>query len=383
MKLGADMPQVRTPLNAVINYLEIALEKPLEDSTKEALTSSYAASKSLIYVIDDLLNLTGTSTESIPMLSDPFDITCCLEEALDPLKRLAREKGIAIISRVTSPTSRFLRGDPPSLQRAASILVANAIEHTTNGLVTVEWSEVSRLPTMSTMRVAVTDSGPGLTERDLDDMFQEFEQVPDEDFDENRGKIISAREDVLRVGVGLAFVARYVKQRNGQLKVISVKNRGSTFAIEIPFMLASRAASLAARRDAFPLPALPMPGPPTGLSAGPPTAVAPAALATPSGSSGVELSPPIVAPTPRMSPLGTAGQTPASFYFTILIADDNPINIQILSKRLTKMGHHVLVSRDGQDCFNVFLMNQATIDFILMDLNVSLVINSYPCVTRS
>ena len=76
------------------------MEKPLEDSTKQALASSYAASKSLIYVIDDLLNLTGGTTGSIPVLADPFDLASCLEEALDPLKRLAGEKGVELVSGV-------------------------------------------------------------------------------------------------------------------------------------------------------------------------------------------------------------------------------------------------------------------------------------------
>jgi len=358
--------QVRTPLNAVINYLEMALEKPLEDSTKQALTASYTASKSLIFVIDDLLNLTGSTTGSIPLLCDPFDIDTCLEEALHPLKRLGGEKGIEVVSRATSGVSRCLRGDPPSLQRTIAILVANAIEHTARGQVIVEWGEITRLPNASTMRIAVTDSGPGLSERELDDMFQEFEQVPDEDFDEVSAQV-PTRDNVLRVGVGLAFVARYVKQRDGQLKVSSVKDKGSTFAIEVPFLVVSRTPSLAARRDASPLPVLPMPGRPTL-----PSTSTSGANITPSVSSGLDMSPPIVAQTPKTSSMDSAAQTPSTNYFTVLIADDNIINVQILKRRLSKMGHRVLVSRDGQECLNIFVAQQPTIDFVLMDLNVSL-----------
>ncbi|KAK0644269.1 phytochrome-2 [Cercophora newfieldiana] len=359
--------QVRTPLNAVVNYLEMALEKPLEESTKHALATSYAASKSLIYVIDDLLNLTGSTTGSTPLLCDPFDIATCLDEALFPLKRLGGEKGIEVVSRATSNISRYLRGDPSSLQRAIAILVANAIEHSVAGQVVVEWGEISRLPNASTMRIAVTDYGPGLSERELDDMFQVFEQVPDEDFDEVSAQV-PARDNVLRVGVGLAFVARYVKQRNGQLKVVSAKDKGSTFAIEVPFLVVSRTPSLAARRDASPLPVLPMPGRPTAAS----TSTS-GINVTPSVSSGVGMSPPIVAPTPKASPMESAVQTPATNHFTVLIADDNKLNVQVLQKRLSMMGHRVLVSRDGQECLNIFVSQQATIDFVLMDLNMPVV----------
>ncbi|KAK0615220.1 hypothetical protein B0T17DRAFT_511006 [Bombardia bombarda] len=405
--------QVRTPLNAVINYLEMALEKPLESSLKDALTTSYTASKSLIYVIDDLLNLTGSTTGSIPQLSEHFDFVACLEEALDPLKRLARDRGIDLLYNPSSNyssgnPSRYLRGDPSSLQRTITVLVANAIEHAapapsgSNGRVHVEWNEpVKKGPFKnSLLRVAVTDTGPGLSERELDDMFQEFEQVPDEDFDEqlqllhnprNQGPI-PPRDNVLRVGVGLAFVARYVKQRNGQLRVTSTKGIGSTFAIEVPFVVASRAPSLASRRDASPLPVLPMPPPPILPGAGPPTNArgvnGVAAAMTPGGSAGSgrkgrggDISPPIIAPTPSISPgEGTARiakveseSVRATYSFKIIVVDDNIINVRILERRLTRMGHNVMVARDGQECYSTFEVNQATIDFVLMDLNMPVV----------
>ncbi|KAK4168293.1 putative signal transduction histidine-protein kinase [Cladorrhinum sp. PSN259] len=365
--------QVRTPLHQVINYLEMALEKPLEGSTKQALQTASKASKSLIYVIDDLLNLTGSTTGSIPQLTDHFDVGVCLEETLEPLERLANEKGIQIVLKPGSALNRFLKGDPPSLQRAVSILVANAIQHTSGGVVVVEWTEMLKKHSSYKLHIAVTDSGQGLGERELDDMFQEFEQVPDEDFDEFKTRPFSSREDVLRVGVGLAFVARYVKQKNGQLRVRSVKGQGSTFTIEVPFNVASHAPSLAARREASPLPALPMPTRSMG-----PMPPPPAHVITPAGSSGAGpvqgtgASPPIAAPTPNISPMETA-KTPASQSFTVLIADDNIINIQILNRRLTKMGHKVLVSRDGQECYNMFAANQATTDFVLLDLNMPVV----------
>ncbi|KAK3987278.1 putative signal transduction histidine-protein kinase [Cladorrhinum sp. PSN332] len=366
--------QMRTPLHHVISFLEMALDKPLDESTKTHLREAAKASKSLIYVIDDLLNLTGSTAKSVPQLSDPFDVSVCLEETLEPLERLANEKGIKVIMKTGPTLSRFLKGDPPSLQRAVSILVANAIEHTTGGRVVVEWTEVLKKPGSCTLYVSVTDSGQGLGERELDDMFQEFEQVPDEDFDEFVGQSFHPREDVLRVGVGLAFVARYVKQRNGTLRVSSVKGRGSTFTIEMPFNVASsRAPSLAARRDASPLPVLPMPRRSIG-----PMPPPPAHDMTPSGSSGAGPSrgtgaePPIVAFTPSISPMETA-RTPASQCFNVLISDDNFINVQILHRRLIKMGHKVMTSRDGQECYNLFVANQATIDFILLDLNMPVV----------
>lgn len=342
----------------------MALEKPLEESTKQELAQSHAASKSLIYVIDDLLNLTGSTTGSIAMLANPFDISICIEEALNSQRNTAREHGIEIISRTSPGASRSLRGDPENLKRVIATLVTNAIQHTTGGQIIVEWGETQRLSNHATMRIAVSDFGRGFTERELDDMFQEFEQVSDEDAYDHEGKTLFRNRNVLRVGVGLAFAARYVKQRGGQLKVVAVKDRGTTFSVEVPFMIGSRPTSLATRRDASPLPVLPFPT----RTDSPSSSITRPTYPTP-GSTGVAMSPPLVTATPNISPMDAG--TPNTSRFTIIVADDNIINVQILKRRLTKMGHQVFVGRDGQECFNMFVAHQATVDFILVDVNVS------------
>jgi signal transduction histidine kinase len=65
---------VRTPLNAIINYMEIALEANLETSIRETITKAYKASRSLVYVIDDLLNLTKAEDSHVISPSETFDL---------------------------------------------------------------------------------------------------------------------------------------------------------------------------------------------------------------------------------------------------------------------------------------------------------------------
>lgn len=368
-------------MNAVINCLEMALEKQLDDGTKQVLTTSYTASKSLIYVIDDLLSLTGSITGSVPLLDEPFHLPHCLDEALYPLRRLGQEKGVEVFLIPSTGPTQYVRGDPTSLQRSISILVANAIQHTANSQVVVKWHEMVLNPKNTVIHIAITDSGPGFSERELDDMFQEFEQVPDEDFDEATSKTRVARGNVLRVGVGLVFVARFVKQRNGQLRVKSIKGRGSTFTLEIPFVVSSRCSSIASRRDASPLPVLTMPGPLMFEREGSSSIPSDRTFGTFGGDSksstfgGSRPSPPIIRPGSSAADADTSPkdfQTPSPHHYTVIVADDNIINVQILERRLTKLGHRVLVSRDGQECFNLFAPNRSTVDFVLMDINVHL-----------
>ena len=75
--------EVRTPLNAIINYLEIALEGQLDQDTRENLSRSHSASKSLVYVINDLLDLTKTEGGQTLVKDEPFDLLQTLKEATD------------------------------------------------------------------------------------------------------------------------------------------------------------------------------------------------------------------------------------------------------------------------------------------------------------
>jgi hypothetical protein len=85
---------VKTPLNAVVNCLEIALEKPLDQETKDILTDSHNASKSLIYVIDDLLHLTDTIYQA--PLATTFDTFKLRESVHTPFVTYIRDQKIAV-----------------------------------------------------------------------------------------------------------------------------------------------------------------------------------------------------------------------------------------------------------------------------------------------
>lgn len=394
--------QFRTPLNAVINYLEMALEKPLDNGTKQILSISHTASKSLIYVIDDLLNLTSNKPDNALQLTDPFDVHTALEDVISPLRHVTQAKGIGLRIVESQTGSRYVCGDVQRFQRAITNLVSNAIEHTDSGEVVVEWSNPRDEENKCLTRIAVIDSGCGLTERELDDIFQEFEQVPDEDADGISEPIPPQRDDVLHLGVGLAFVARYVKNRTGQIIVTSAKSKGSTFAIEIPFLTADSAAhpfqsftgvdTPVSGRTPPVLPNLHLPDP-TQLS--PSIEAQEPYVASPGVATFGPTSPTISITLPSdpssPGPSCPSDQLATQFKFgslpfrtstgdllVILIADDNNINVHVLEKRLKKLGHQVKVSRDGQECFNIFKEHHDAIDFILMDIDVRYVFFFWP-----
>ncbi|KAJ5469266.1 hypothetical protein N7539_008884 [Penicillium diatomitis] len=234
--------EVRTPLNAIINYLEIALEGALDSETRDSLTKSHSASKSLIYVINDLLDLTNTEKGHDLIKDETFDLQSTFVEATDMLAAEAKRKNISYSVSVKPGVPREVLGDQRRVRQVFSNLVSNAIQQTASGAVTVEmWRSPSQdLPDHAAVEMMVLDTGAGMSKAKLEALFHELEQVSTDEnnYEEEDEATTSQKPETKRaLGLGLALVARIVHNMNGQLGVKSEEGKGSRFKILLQFKL--------------------------------------------------------------------------------------------------------------------------------------------------
>lgn len=238
--------EVRTPLNAIINYLEIALEGALDHETRENLAKSHSASKSLIYVINDLLDLTKTEEGHDLIKDEVFDFPATAREATDAFKGDARRKQIEFQFIEHPGLPQFVVGDQRRVRQAISNLTANAIQNTSKGAVKVELGPADRVDGHVEIDIVVQDTGAGMSPTKLDALFRDFEQVQSEESDEAiaEGLIPSSsttakqeKDQKRTLGLGLAVVARVVRNMNGQLRLKSEEGKGSRFVIQLGFDL--------------------------------------------------------------------------------------------------------------------------------------------------
>ena len=235
--------EVRTPLNAIINYLEIALEGTLDQETRDNLAKSHSASKSLIYVINDLLDLTKTEEGGELIKDEIFDLRSTLTEATDMFNGDARRKGIEYeVSYILGPPHAVI-GDQRRVRQAISNITANAIQNTAKGSVKVEMYLASREGSRCEIEVCVTDTGAGMSSKKLDQLFRELEQVQSEELATadavlpDTKALPGPKGDDRTLGLGLAVVARIVRNMNGQLRLKSEEGKGSRFVVQFPFDL--------------------------------------------------------------------------------------------------------------------------------------------------
>lgn len=220
--------EVRTPLNHIINYLELAMNGPLDSDTRENLSHSHAASKSLLFTINDLLDLTRLESGNETSFNEPFDLCQAIEDATQLYRNEASRRGLAFeLDLKNSP--RQVVGDSRKVRTVVANLTANALKYTTHGNISVVcryFEEPTGLRTAGdvAVEIVVSDTGSGIPTEKLERIFREFEQV----------ESAPPRTHSPGLGLGLAVVARIVEQLGGQLRVDSVLGQGSRFSFLLP-----------------------------------------------------------------------------------------------------------------------------------------------------
>ncbi|PKS05064.1 hypothetical protein jhhlp_008431 [Lomentospora prolificans] len=424
--------QVRTPLNAIINYLEIALEGTLDQETRDNLAQSHSASKSLVYVINDLLDLTKTEEGQVLTKEEIFDLPECIRLATDSFSLDAKRKSLEYIVVEDPNLPRQVYGDKSQLRQAVSNVVANAIQYTENGFVRVESFVSAARGGRVRIEIAVQDSGLGMTTEEMDGLFRDLEQVNNVEPAKQNEQVADMRTH--KLGLGLAVVGRIVRNMNGQLRVRSTVGQGSCFVVQLPFdtpeeednsrdevMLDAHEAaprlggrpSMPARtpsyigvgeertlvgRDRSPSQPRSQGDREMTYDSGPEEthdeadSQRPAAIQDAASASFVAFAPPMMEPSQlappqpdkifpsieqESAPLRPSTNAPSSSsmggtdtYLQVLIAEDDPINIKVLRKRLEKAGHQVHHAVNGEDCAMVYSQGSQRFDVILMDMQM-------------
>lgn len=411
--------EVRTPLNAIVNYLEIALEGALDGETRDHLSKSYSASKSLIYVINDLLDLTNVEKGQNLIKDEPFDLPTTLKDATAVFESETARKSLnyTVLQHPGIPDT--VVGDQRRVRQSISNLISNAIQHTTEGSVTVEvWHAPGEGdPGKATVKIAVLDTGDGISPATLEQLFRELEQVTVEEDSENRSDNggSSSLEGTAQVktvlGLGLALVARIVRNMHGQLTVRSEEGKGSRFQISLQFPIPEgsepKSPDVASGPVATNDSVLPMKGDmvlvdstsssncnsqgnstsPPGICSGDNTPKAehkPRREATQPPDQGGKQpteSTKAVPQQPEPAASQPADQSASkstsksgesdSPRLRVLVAEDDPINAKILQKRLGKLGYTVKWTVNGEECANAYAEAPTQWDVVLMDIQVS------------
>jgi light-regulated signal transduction histidine kinase (bacteriophytochrome) len=160
--------EMRTPLNAIVNYLEMALDTEVDYSTREILANARKASRSLIYVIDDLLNLTKAEAGPVNSPEEEFDLGGTVSEVITAFRKEALRKGLDLTVSTHQGIPKMVKGDPSRLRQVLSNVTSNAFQNSVVGGIKVDIRLLYTRENSSVIGITVQDRGIGMSESQLD-----------------------------------------------------------------------------------------------------------------------------------------------------------------------------------------------------------------------
>lgn len=171
-----------------------------------------------------------------------FGLLETFHEATDSFKSEAKRKGLGYEIMEHPGVPKLVHGDQRRVRQTIANITANAIQHTNSGWVRIELWLQELLEDRVIVEIVVQDTGAGMSNEKLDALFRDLEQVTTDgddfpDDSDEASRRLTQRKDNRTLGLGLAMVARIVRNMDGQLRLKSEEGKGSRFVVQLPFML--------------------------------------------------------------------------------------------------------------------------------------------------
>ncbi|HIJ37626.1 MAG TPA: PAS domain-containing protein [Rhodospirillaceae bacterium] len=215
--------EIRTPLNAIFGLSRLALEADSKETHRAYLGKIGDAAQALLSVVNDILDYSKIDTGRMTLAADSFRLGDVLHEIKERHGAEARSKGLTFAIELDQKVPAQLVGDPIRLKQILNHLCGNAVKFTESGQIVTSIRLATGEYGATRLRVTVSDSGIGLTQAQIDQLFQAFSQADS-----------STTRRYGGTGLGLAICKKMVELMGGTIGVESELGKGSRFWFTLP-----------------------------------------------------------------------------------------------------------------------------------------------------
>ena len=308
--------EIRTPMNGVIGMIDLMQSTLLDAEQTEMLTLAQESASSLMEIIEGVLDFSKIEAGKVELESRPISVAKVVERACALLGRAASKDGVALLISNDPTIPATVLGDEVRLRQIVVNLVNNAIKFSKGTRRSPQIEVESRLVSVAQSKVvidiAVRDNGIGMDAATVKRLFQPFSQADS-----------STTRQFGGTGLGLTICKHLVELMGGRIEVESHLGRGSTFTARMQLLLAP------AGRDAL-------------------------AVGSPPGG--------------ELGSRPGQGQPVAQHAEMVLVAEDNEINQQVVSRQLTLLGFRCEIANHGEEALALWRTGRFAI--LLTDLQM-------------
>jgi signal transduction histidine kinase/CheY-like chemotaxis protein/HPt (histidine-containing phosphotransfer) domain-containing protein len=303
--------EIRTPMIGVTGMLEILEQTPMSSEQQHMVEVAQGSAQILLQIIGDILDFSKIEAGKLELAPRPVRLRSLVEVAAQTFFHTASAKGILLTWETDDRLAEAHICDALRIRQILSNLLSNAVKFTDEGTIVLSVRVCGDRPDRQQVEFTVQDTGPGVAAEQLAQLFQEFQQA--DSAKTQRG---------LGTGLGLVICRHLAALMGGKVTMESEVGHGTTVCLALPLVVA----------DPSQVPE-----------------------ATRSGAVGAR----------RSKPTRPEAEREGS---VLLLAEDHPVNRQVLMRQLDMIGFHVDVAEDGAIAFERFVARRY--GAVLTDLNM-------------
>jgi len=210
--------EVRTPLNGVLGMADLLARTKLDEEQRSYVRNIHSSASNLLDLVNDVLDYSKIKSGKLELHKERFNLSECIDQVTDLMKPLASVKQLELMSDIDPEVPTELVQDERRLRQVLLGLVNNAIKFTDNGEVSIHAEVINKESDFVQIKFTVKDTGIGIAEQNIDQLFQSFYQVDSSISKKHGGS-----------GLGLAIAKNLVQEMGGSIWVDSKLGVGTSF----------------------------------------------------------------------------------------------------------------------------------------------------------